>query len=267
MPVIPLRSQRKVYLGGVEQTGMFLNGQKVWAKPLAAVGYRQAVLDTAPQLFNLTPSYPVGGPNIIPDETGNGRAAQMPFGTAGTYAMTGPFGLPFFKGTRTHQAFVPHEAGFGGTSWTMIAFVNPNNETGVSFMFYYSKGNQQALGIENTNLAQASARYGVNNSGASLGNIIPATGWTFTALTFDMATGTGRTYTAIAGADLALRNTNTIAGSLATSTDPVTWNGRNLNGGQGLRGNIGMAGMARWGRALTLAELTTIYNAARSNGV
>lgn len=37
MPVIPLRNQRKIYLGGVEQTGMFLNGQKVWAKPAAPV--------------------------------------------------------------------------------------------------------------------------------------------------------------------------------------------------------------------------------------
>ncbi len=37
MPVIPLRNQRKVYLGGVEQTGMFLNGQKVWAKPAPPV--------------------------------------------------------------------------------------------------------------------------------------------------------------------------------------------------------------------------------------
>ena len=39
MPVIPLRNQRKVYLGGVEQTGMFLNGQKVWAKPATGPAY------------------------------------------------------------------------------------------------------------------------------------------------------------------------------------------------------------------------------------
>lgn len=39
MPVIPLRNQRKAYLGGVEQTGMFLNGQKVWAKPASGPAY------------------------------------------------------------------------------------------------------------------------------------------------------------------------------------------------------------------------------------
>lgn len=36
MPFIPLRNQRKAYLGGVEQTGMFLGGAKVWAKPVPA---------------------------------------------------------------------------------------------------------------------------------------------------------------------------------------------------------------------------------------
>lgn len=36
MPVIPLRDQRKAYLGGVEQTGMFLNGVKTWAKPASS---------------------------------------------------------------------------------------------------------------------------------------------------------------------------------------------------------------------------------------
>ena len=36
MPVINLREQRKAYLNGVEQTGMWLGGQKIWAKPAAA---------------------------------------------------------------------------------------------------------------------------------------------------------------------------------------------------------------------------------------
>lgn len=33
MPVINLRDQRKAWLGGVEQTGMWISGAKVWAKP------------------------------------------------------------------------------------------------------------------------------------------------------------------------------------------------------------------------------------------
>lgn len=36
MPVINLREQRKAYLNGVEQTGMWLGGQKIWAKPAPA---------------------------------------------------------------------------------------------------------------------------------------------------------------------------------------------------------------------------------------
>lgn len=39
MPIIPLRNQRKSYLGGVEQTGMFLGGAKVWAKPAVGPAY------------------------------------------------------------------------------------------------------------------------------------------------------------------------------------------------------------------------------------
>lgn len=48
MPVIPLRNQRKVYLGGVEQTGMFLNGQKVWAKPVPAPQWTRIILVETP---------------------------------------------------------------------------------------------------------------------------------------------------------------------------------------------------------------------------
>lgn len=33
MPLIPLREQRKAWLAGVEQTGLWQAGQKVWAKP------------------------------------------------------------------------------------------------------------------------------------------------------------------------------------------------------------------------------------------
>lgn len=237
----------------------------VTLSPISApLGYRQTILNSNAQMLHLTPNYTT---NVIPDETGNGRVAQLQFGTPGAYVMDGPYGLPVFKGSRTHQAFVNHDAAFNGTSWTQLAWVNPNNETGVSFMFFYSRGNTQSLGIEGTSLTNGSARYGTGNSGANLGLITTATGWSFTAITFDMTTGTGRTYTAMNGGDLILRNTNTVANSLSSLTDPIAWNGRNLNGGQSLRGNIGLAGMARWNRELSLAELTSIYNAARVNGI
>ena len=37
MPVINLRQQTKAYLGGVQQTGIWLNGTKIWAKLLSTV--------------------------------------------------------------------------------------------------------------------------------------------------------------------------------------------------------------------------------------
>lgn len=36
MPVILYREQRKHFIGGVEQTGLWQAGQKVWAKPVAS---------------------------------------------------------------------------------------------------------------------------------------------------------------------------------------------------------------------------------------
>lgn len=39
MPVIPLRNQRKAYLAGVEQTGLFRAGSKAWAKPISGPAY------------------------------------------------------------------------------------------------------------------------------------------------------------------------------------------------------------------------------------
>lgn len=40
MPVILYREQRKHYIAGVEQTGLFLGGQKIWTKPLAGTVLR-----------------------------------------------------------------------------------------------------------------------------------------------------------------------------------------------------------------------------------
>lgn len=34
--MIPLRDQRRMWLAGVEQTGLFIGGVKVWAKPVSA---------------------------------------------------------------------------------------------------------------------------------------------------------------------------------------------------------------------------------------
>ncbi len=218
-----------------------------------ATTYRQAVLDTSPQFLLLTPSGAA-----IPDETGNGRNAAI-VGTQGTHVADGPFGLPVFRGTATAHARVDHEAAFNGTSWTVVFFIHPNDTT-VNQQGYFHRGSDQKFARVNSTTEES--RFSALNT-----EVIPTTlnalAWNFAAMTFDSATGTGTLYVANDGGDLTQRWTETVASSLHSTTDPVIFNGRQVGTTVDRRGVSAHAGMARWDRVLSLAELTTIYNAAR----
>lgn len=85
MPVITLRDQRKAYLNGVEQTGIWINGTKVWAKPTGVTW---------------TPIVPVdGGPNVgatsfrgVVTQNGDGsyRVTSAPSNTNGRALVNMP---------------------------------------------------------------------------------------------------------------------------------------------------------------------------------
>lgn len=221
-----------------------------------AVGYRQAVLDTTPQFLLMTP-----GTTTIPDETANGRNATI-VGTQGTHVATGPFGLPVFRGTTTSHATVAHDAAFNGTSWTVAFFIHPN-DTLVNQQGYFHRGSDQKFSRVNSTTEES--RFSALNTEVIATTLLPAA-WNFAAMTFDNDTGTGTLYVANDTGDLTQRWTETVASSLHSTTDVVIFNGRQVGTTVDRRGVSAHAGMARWGRALTLAELTTIYNAARTNG-
>lgn len=223
------------------------------------IGYRQAVLDTSPQFLLMTPTG-----STIPDETGNGRNATI-VGTQGAHVETAPFGLPVFRGTTSCHARVEHEEAFNGTSWSVAFFANLNSQT-VQFMGIFHRGSNQKLSINDTDPLLLNTRYSQTNTTANVTSILPSSGWGFVVMTFDASTGRGRTYAGINGAALSLRNDVTVAGSLHTTTDPVIFNGRQVTTTVDRRGNTAHAGMARWGRELSLAEITAIYDAARNVG-
>lgn len=216
--------------------------------------YRNAVLAQSPQFLLLNP-----GTTSIPDESTNGRNATID-GTQGTHVATGPFGLPVFRGTTSCSAFVPHDAAFNGTSWSVAFFIHPNGST-VSFLGHFQRGGDQKLATNSADPSLVALRYSALNDSGSIPNILDPAAWNFVCMTFDATTGEGRTYSAPALGAIAQRHSKTVANSLHSTTDDICFNGRKVGATIDRRGATAHAGMARWNRVLTQAEIETIYQA------
>lgn len=215
--------------------------------------YRTAVLDTSPQFLLLTPSGAA-----IPDETGNGRAGTI-VGTQGSHIADGPFGLPVFRGTDTCHVRVDHDAAFNGTSWSVGFFFNPN-ATATNQQGYFHRGSDQKL--SRVSAGTIEVRASALNTEV-INSPLNSTAWNYVVITFDADTGTARLYSAADGGDIALRHTRIVASSLHSTTDPILFNGRQVGDTVDRRGTSAHAGMARWNRALSEAEIVDIYGQAR----
>lgn len=229
------------------------------ATSAAEPGYQEAVLATSPQFLLMNPSGAT-----IPDETGNGRSGVI-VGTQGTQVPAGPFGLPAFRGTTSCHVEVAHDAAFNGTSWSVAFFIHPNAQGSPQYLGYFHRGGSQKLAITFESAALVNARYSSTNT-LDVADVTDPANWNFVVMTFDAATGTGRTYSARNGGALSLRSENTVAGSSHTTTDPIVFNGRVEGGTASRRGVTAHAGMARWDRVLSLAEIEAIYDAAAAVG-
>lgn len=225
--------------------------------PEPSATYQEAVLATSPQFLLMNPSGAT-----IPDETGNGRSGAI-VGTQGTQVPAGPFGLPAFRGTTSCHVQVAHDAAFNGTSWSVAFFIHPNAQISPQYLGYFHRGSDQKLAITFESPDLLNTRYSAGNT-LDVANIVDPANWNFVAMTFDAATGTGRTYSARNGGTLSLRTENTVAGSSHTTTDPIVFNGRVVSGTASRRGATAHAGMARWNRALSLAEIEAIYSSAQA---
>lgn len=225
--------------------------------PEPSATYQEAVLATSPQFLLMNPSGAT-----IPDETGNGRSGAI-VGTQGTQVPAGPFGLPAFRGTTSCHVQVAHDAAFNGTSWSVAFFIHPNGQGSPQYLGYFHRGGSQKLAITFESAALLNTRYSSTNT-LDVADITDPANWNFVVMTFDAATGTGRTYSARNGGALSLRSENTVAGSSHTTTDPIVFNGRVEGGTASRRGATAHAGMARWDRVLSLAEIEAIYSSAQA---
>lgn len=200
----------------------------------------------------------VSGGSMI-DLSGNERHGQI-VGVPGSHIIAGPQGLPFFAGTTNSHIWLPHEPIFNEGDWTVGFWYHVNGVSSDNAGWYH-RGDGERITSRG---AAGGAAFRVNgsSSGESLG-VMPPADWGFVALTRDAATGRGTLYTAHPGRPLA--ETRSITGTVgAVSSEVIMFNGRNIAGVVDRRVNSAHAGMFRVPVALTIDQLTEIYNAPKS---
>lgn len=190
------------------------------------------------------------------DASGNGRHAAI-IGTEGGHTTGGPFGLPFFAGTPTAHALVPADAAFDAGDFSYLVFVRP--VTAVANMGYVSRGAEEKMSIPNSVITSVNYRAHATNS-SNVSNAAIAGQWVMLAMTYDAAAGVRRDYSSVSGS-VAQVGTLTAAGRYVT-TDPLTINGRSIGGVVDRRGTGAFAAVCRFGRVLTVSEITTLHQKA-----
>lgn len=218
-----------------------------------SVSYRQAVLDTSPQFLLLNPS----GAEIV-DESPNGRNAAI-VGTQGTHTPSAPLGLPVFRGTPSSYVRIAHDEAFNQGGYSAAFFLNVNGSN-VQFQSFYGRDNNEKIGNANADLNMSYVRWGPTGHQIEIPNMVNASDWHFIVMTRDAA-DRGQVWRARLGQALT-RVADMTAPRRQISTQPIVFNGRLVNGVFDRGGNIALAGMARWGRALSEAEIQGIYQAA-----
>lgn len=209
-----------------------------------------AVLATAPALFLAEPTG-----TTIPDASGNNRNAAI-VGTPGNTIASGPAGMPFFESTASSYAVVQHAEVFNSAARTVAFWYNPTAVlTGT--IGVHRSANERMVGLSGGFYAAWSSSNVVQ--GAPMPTLNE---WEFYG--FVLGAGNLSTlYTSKGATSGALRSAGTSSGTGLSSTFPLTLGARATSATTFDRiGPAGFAKFARWDRALTQEELTSIYAAS-----
>lgn len=218
-----------------------------------------AAVDAA--ILALSPLFLLSAPDgaTIPDATGNGRSATI-VGTPGATIVSGPVGMPFFESDADSYAVLAHDELYNSAARTMCLWFNttPSFQSTIGI---YRGATERLVSLFPGTTAGAEWNT-TNNNLESVGAFNAQGQWTFIAMT--VGAGGSFLYTSQGMTGGALR----VAASNAVTTGVTT----TLRLALGARatsstafdriGRGGYAKVSRWDRALSQAEIQSIYDAS-----
>ena len=221
--------------------------------PSAAVD--AAILALSP-LFLL--STPEGA--TIPDATGNGRSANIIGTNPGTTIGTGPGGMPFFESSANTYAVLAHDTLYNSAARTMCLWYN-TTPTFQSTIGLYRGATERMVALAPGTTAGAEWNT-TNNNLESVGAFNAQGQWTFVAMTVGAGGSFLYTSQGMTGGALRVAASNAVTAGV-TTTLRLALGARATNATSFDRiGRGGYAKVSRWDRALSQAEIQSIYDAS-----
>ena len=218
-----------------------------------------AAVDAA--ILALSPLFLLSAPDgtTIPDATGNGRSATI-VGTPGTTIGSGPRGMPFFESDADSYAVLAHDELYNSAARTMCLWFNTTPSFQSTIGLY--RGAAERMVVLSPGTTSGAEWNGSSNS-LSVADAFNAQGlWTFVAMTVGAGGSFLYTSQGMTGGVLRVAVSNAATTGVSTTLRLALGARATSSTAFDRIGRGGYAKVSRWDRALSQAEIQSIYDAS-----
>lgn len=218
-----------------------------------------AAVDAA--ILALSPLFLLSAPDgdTIPDATGNGRSATI-IGTPGTTIGTGPLGMPFFESDADSYAVLAHDELYNSAARTMCFWYNTTPSFQSTCGLYRGAAERMVVLAPGTT---SGAEWNGSSNSLSVADAFNAQGqWTFVAMTVGADGSFLYTSRGMIRGALRVVASNAVTTGVTTSLRLALGARATSSTAFDRIGRGGYAKVSRWDRALSQAEIQSIYDAS-----
>lgn len=218
-----------------------------------------AAVDAA--ILALSPLFLLSAPDgsTIPDATGNGRSATI-MGTPGATIGTGPLGMPFFESDADSYAVLAHDDLYNSAARTMCLWFNTTPSFQSTIGLYRGATERMVVLAPGTT---SGAEWNGSTNSLSGADAFNAQGqWTFIAMTVGADGAFLYTSRGMTGGGLRVAVSNAATTGVITTLRLALGARATSSTAFDRIGRGGYAKVSRWDRALSQAEIQSIYDAS-----